>query len=318
MKIKTNKLIYYLRNFSRQLVPKVLYENELESKLRAVEDLDPAILLDRINYYNKLKRPSLLEEETPALEDLQIFKRPREYKFDAFEYTRYFSRKFRTNFLFGDVRHAAKFPTIQKSRPIAEDNTNAILLKLNKARHFIFVKDERSFSSKKNMLIGRHSIYQQNRIRFMDMYFDHPLCDIGQVNNDTESEKWLKPRISIDAHLRYKFILSLEGNDVATNLKWIMSSNSIAVMPMPKYETWFMEGRLVPDFHYIMIKDDFSDLEEKLEYYIDNEDEAQAIISNANKHVQQFLDKRQEDIISLMVLKKYFYCTMQTDEYELL
>jgi hypothetical protein len=168
------------------------------------------------------------------------------------------------------------------------------------------------------MLIGRHSVYHLNRIRFLNMYFDHPLCDIGQVNNDTESNKWLKPRISIEAHLGYKFILSLEGNDVATNLKWIMSSNSVAVMPRPRYETWFMEGRLIPDFHYIMIKDDFSDLEEKLKYYIDNEEAAQAIISNANKHAQQFINKRQEDIISLLVLRKYFYSTMQTDEYELL
>jgi hypothetical protein len=149
MKIKTNKFIYYLRNFSRQLVPQVLYENELEKKLRGFKDIDPAILLDRVNYYNKLKRPSLLEEETPALEDLQIFKSPREYKFDTFEYTRYFSRKFKANFLFGDVIQTAKIPTIQKSRPITGDNTNAILLKLNKARHFIFVKDKRNFSSKK-------------------------------------------------------------------------------------------------------------------------------------------------------------------------
>ena len=42
-----------------------------------------------------------------------------------------------------------------------------------------------------------------------------------------------------------------------------MSSNSVAVMPRPKYESWFMEGRLQPGVHYIEIKDDYSDLEPK-------------------------------------------------------
>src|SRR5690606_11186562 len=102
---------------------------------------------------------------------------------------------------------------------------------------------------------------------------------------------------------------ALEGNDVATNLKWIMSSNSIAVMPLPKYETWFMEGRLVPDYHFICIKDDYSDLEEKLNYYIRHEDKAIEIVSHAHDYVAQFKNKRQEDVIALQVLQKYFDCT---------
>ena len=164
------------------------------------------------------------------------------------------------------------------------------------------------------MLIGRNAVIQEHRIRFMNMYFGHPLCDLGQINKDWGGDlKWLKPKISIAEHLKYKFILSLEGNDVATNLKWIMSSNSVAVMTRPKYETWFMEGRLIPDFHYILIKDDFSDLEEKLNYYIQNTGEAKAIIHNANTYIKQFFNKEQEDMISMLVLQKYFYYTRQID-----
>lgn len=73
----------------------------------------------------------------------------------------------------------------------------------------------------------------------------------------------------------YKFIMALEGNDVASNLKWVMSSNSIAVMPRPTCETWFMEGKLIPNYHYIEIKPDFTDLEERLKYYIEHPEEAQ-------------------------------------------
>ena len=48
----------------------------------------------------------------------------------------------------------------------------------------------------------------------------------------------------ISKQLCYKFIFCIEGADTATNIKWVMSSNSLCVMPKPKYETWFMEGKI--------------------------------------------------------------------------
>ena len=65
---------------------------------------------------------------------------------------------------------------------------------------------------------------------------------VGQVNKPETGGAFLRPKLSILEQLEYKFVLCLEGNDVATNLKWVMSSNSLAVMPKPRYETWFMEG----------------------------------------------------------------------------
>ena len=105
--------------------------------------------------------------------------------------------------------------------------------------------------------------------------------------------------------------MALEGIDVASNLKWVMSSNSIAVMPRPTCETWFMEGTLIPDYHYIEIKPDFSDLEERLNYYIEHVAESLEIIRHAHEYVSQFKDKRRENLISLLVLDKYFKMTGQ-------
>ena len=85
-----------------------------------------------------------------------------------------------------------------------------------------------------------------------------------------------------------------------------MSSNSVAVMPKPKYESWFMEGKLIPNYHYILIKDDYSDLEEKLNFYIENPKKASSIIENAHNHVSKFQDQQTEDLLSLMVIDKYF------------
>jgi len=136
------------------------------------------------------------------------------------------------------------------------------------------------------------------------------MCDLGECDPACHDyPAWHKPKISFYAQLRYKFILALEGNDVATNLKWIMSSNSIAVMPRPRYETWFMEGRLIPDYHYIAIRDDYSDLEERLQYYIDHPDKAREIVAHANEYIRQFADSRRERLISLLTLDKYFSAT---------
>ena len=143
------------------------------------------------------------------------------------------------------------------------------------------------------------------------MYFDHKLCDLGQINSNTDHDHWIKKKISIEVHLKYKFILCIEGVDVATNLKWVMSSNSIAVMAKPKIESWFMEKQLIANYHYIEIKDDYSDLEEKLTFYINNLDECLRIIKNANTYVNQFKDSKREKLISLLVLEKYFIKTLQ-------
>ena len=64
-------------------------------------------------------------------------------------------------------------------------------------------------------------------------------------------------------------------------------------------------------YHYIEIKPDFSDLEERLNYYIEHVDESLEIIRHAHEYVSQFKDKRRENLISLLVLDKYFKMTGQ-------
>jgi spore maturation protein CgeB len=70
-----------------------------------------------------------------------------------------------------------------------------------------------------------------------------------------------------------------------------------------------MEGTLKPNYHYIEVKDDFSDLEERLTYYIEHPEEAEAIIEHAHEYVAKFRDQKRERLISLLVLQKYFDIT---------
>ncbi len=311
-KHKNNKFYYYVLNYLRQLKPSIYYQKKLEKKLMELDDFDMEKILSRVNYYNKLDDVKTLSN-TVSLADLKIEKGSKAYFFDLYEYGRFFHKNLKGHFLFGDITHIPNDPSLVKSRPISDKNENSILLKWNKVRHFTYVKIDKDYLTKKNLMVwrGKVRLLQSHRIRFLTMYYKHPMCNIARVNKNELSTEWLGGRMTIDEQLDYKFILSLEGNDVASNLKWVMSSNSVAVMPKPKFETWFMEGLLIPNYHYILIKDDYSDVEEQLNYYIENPQKAKEIIKNANKYVEQFKDKSSEDLISLIVLKKYFEKTNQ-------
>ena len=302
---KQNKLSFYIQGFARGLFPVQSFEKKIDSLYKTVSKEQLKTVEKRVDYYNKISVETLVNHSGTTITDLLKPKTPKAYYFDTYEYARYFPKDLKIDFAFGDVNTILELPKITKSRPINGNNENNILLNLDKARHFVSVKDNLNFSEKKNIMIGRAAVHQEHRKRFYEKYFHNPLCDLGQVNKNGNQE-WIKPKISIGEHLKNKFILSLEGNDVATNLKWIMSSNSIAVSPPLKMETWYMEGTLKPDEHFIGIDENYENLEEKLQYYIDHEDEALEIIRNAKEYRAQFNDKNVENLISLLVLKKYF------------
>ena len=310
-----SRLFYMLPSIWRFYCPTPGLRHRLDGELAKLDRRpDKDYIYDRLEYYNRLSGTHLLPPDAPRIGDLRLKGEKSAYVFDAQEYLRWFPANLKWNYLFFDLTFVPEYPSIVKSRPINGDNQNSVLLNLDKARHFTFMKDEIPFRDKKDMCIFRgHITRKPQRIRFMEMFADDPMFDTGIVNPDPSfPPQWsAKPKATIWEHLAYKFVMALEGNDVASNLKWIMSSNSVAVMPKPVYETWFMEGRLIPDYHYIEVEADYSDLKDRLNYYIAHPDEAEEISRHANDYVAQFLDPEREKLISLLVLDKYFSCTGQ-------
>lgn len=311
---KNPKWTYYLRNFLLQLVPKVFFvqwRKTLLKNLHLREDYE--YIQQRVDYYCKLQQKQQLSKAIQLSNfRLSKVKEGSVYFWDTIYYLKAFPSKFHFSSLFGDIVHVPEQASIVKSRPINLENENSVLLKLDKVRHFIFLKDKIKFAAKKNILLFRGKIKDKsNRELFFEQYFDHPKCDLGMIDKDLNHlpNAWRVPKLSLYKHLDYKFILALEGIDVASNLKWIMSTNSIAVMPKPSCETWFMEGQLEAGKHYIEIKDDYSDLIEQLDYYNNRPELCEEIIANANAYVAQFKNKKREHIISLLVLQKYFTYT---------
>lgn len=221
MKIrKQNKLFFYPKGYSRFLLPtKKNFKKKITDFKSKLSDEQLEKVQERVDYYCKT---SIQESpENFKIRDLKKTKTPKAYYFDTYKYARFFPENLPINFVFGDVTEVPKLPSVVKSRPISENNQNSILLNLDKARHFVFVEGSKDFLSKENIMIGRGAVFQHHRYLFYEKYFGHPLTDVAQVNTYRGNLDWMKPTISLEKHLEFKFILSLQGNNVATNLKWI-------------------------------------------------------------------------------------------------
>ena len=92
----------------------------------------------------------------------------------------------------------------------------------------------------------------------------------------------------------YKMILIAEGNDVATGGKWAQISSSTLVTTKPKVCSWMGEDRMEGGVHYLEVREDWADLEEKVEWCLENERECEEIGKRGRCWMRRFLDEERE------------------------
>ena len=244
----------------------------------------------------------------------------------------YLPHLYKTTFLFYPHDRVEGFdvPTLVKSRPIHNYN-QSILFNMNYLRHFadIYRADDFDipYEEKKDVLIWRGSdtgygfgndipYRPVSRQTLVEKYHNYPgqEIDVGlssvSVNNKTAKnenpfQNLIKPKLKMNDLLQNKFILSVEGNDVATNMKWILYSNSVAFCPPFTMNSWILEENLQPWQHYIPVKHDFHDLPEKVEWAINHPDQCKQISYQARQYIDQFLDLQKENIVLKSVLEEY-------------
>ena len=308
---KNNKIAYYLKSYLSLVWPATGLRNKLDRLLQSQRDKHAA-LQSRLDYYNKISDARTISNGM----NITRFRDEKKtaYFFDLFLPLRVFPADRQCKFVFGDVVDIPPEPAFVKSRPIAGDNSNAVLMKLDAARHFCFVNDSLAFQDKKSALVWRGrlhlSVKKERRLEFLERFSHLPHYDIGHVNKGDVYPDLRRPPLSIADQLNFKYILSLEGVDVATNLKWIMSSNSLCFSQRPRFETWFMEGRLIPNVHYVEIAEDFSDINDKIAFYERHPEEALRIIANANAYITQFMNADDEALLAHLVVARYFkFCS---------
>ena len=297
------RIAWYARGLWHWLTPYGICKRQTEKLLRdASSRQDFKNIEDRAAYYNKLSKPF---DASDAAMVSEIESDRSRYFLDLIEHAKGFGADRRLHYLFGDITFVPPVPKIVKSRPISNTNTNSIIINLDKRRHFLWTSDPVPFGEKKSAAVWRGGANNKARKLLVEKFYDHPEFDIGHTSGDV-GERPAKRGLTHKEQMQFKYFISLEGNDVATNLKWSMASNMLVMSPKLHFETWFMEGRLEPNRHFVLLRDDFSDLEEKVAFYNENPQAAERIITEAHCWIDQFVDPLKERMIAALVLEKYF------------
>jgi hypothetical protein len=305
--VERNKAIYYIKNGVLDIIPRSFFQRKLKHWILLEKQYSEKLLSKRLNYYHNNLEKKNIPSNLTSLKKITRKNNISMYYYDFMKIGRYFNADFKVNYAFGDIDTNQENLTIVKSRPI-HNNGNSVLLPLDKLRHFNFIEDTISIKDKKDEIVWRGVIHKENRKLLVKKFTNKKRFNVLAIQNKNKKKTGF---LSIKEQLKYKFILSIEGIDVATNLKWIMSSNSLCFMPKPRFETWYMEGELIPNFHYVLIEDDYSDVEEKMNFYSENTDKAEEILTNAKRWTDQFKDKKLEKLVSILVMNSYFKRTKQ-------
>jgi hypothetical protein len=231
----------------------------------------------------------------------------------------------------GDSRLRFAVPTLVKSRLVADRDAGVVLLPLDHDRHWRDVgrvaATDIPFADKDDRLVWRGGTTgrfhadasgeplsaRAHVARLPDL---GPLVDVGyseivQVGPGTSDlplaalQVRLRPPLSLGQQLRSRYLLSLEGNDVATGLKWMLASNSVVVMPVPRCESWACEGELRPFVHYVPVREDLADLAAVHDWCRGHPGDCARIAAEGRDFITRFLNPARERAVALAVLRVY-------------
>lgn len=298
---------YYVGNVLFGLIPGFILRARRRRLLSGWEKRQDAdYIRQRVDTYCSLSEPFTVSNNAIEIHKIRPPRIKSRYSYDAARTLRYFPGQLKVDFFAGDIWENPSTPTIIRGRRLGKNADKAVILNLDRARHFLRPIDRIPFRQKRDELIFRGYTHgKPERRRFLEQWFGKPGFDLGDTDAGHPSP-WYKPPISIPKHFGYKFVLTLEGNDVASALQWVIASGCVPVMPRPTAEGWLMHSKLIPGKHYIEISPDFSDAGEKIAYYINHPEEAEKISMESRKFAEKFFDRRRELIISLLVMEKYF------------
>ena len=205
-----------------------------------------------------------------------------------------------------------ELPILKKTRYI--NNTNVIPLQTFKAyRHWGFWKKvdkhDISYNDKISTVVWRGLITGYTfdgslRHKFNEIYSKYKnKSEINVLNTNWDNNE---NKMSIKELLTHKYIVVIQGNDVATSLPWVMYSNSVPFILEPILkESWAMQGLLIPYKHYIPITLYNNSVINAYKYCQNNPIKCNNIAQNGKRYMKQFKDhnfnlKLQQKIIEIV------------------
>lgn len=123
---------------------------------------------------------------------------------------------------------------------------------------------------------GKHGVDEDINLR--------PIKIPGKDRSLPDNIEWCDKFTKRDA-FGHKCILLLPGNDIASGSSWYFAGNSVVLMPPPHMDH-ILYFELNAWEHYVPLENDPADIRNKLNWVLENQKEAQAIVERAHKRLQ--------------------------------
>ncbi len=113
------------------------------------------------------------------------------------------------------------------------------------------------------------------------------------------------PKISEVDHLKYKYLISVDGNTCAwMRVPWIMASNSVLVKQETSKIEWFYAA-IHPYVHYVPVNENLTNIFTQFEWMKMHDSELQKISTNASHFIKNELMPEHIDAHMAIILDKY-------------
>jgi hypothetical protein len=118
--------------------------------------------------------------------------------------------------------------------------------------------------------------------------FDAKMTNIVQASNGDEAEKirayvdslgLLSAHVPQEEFFKYRFQIDIDGNSNSWGLLPKLMMGSCVLKVVSEWRQWYYDG-LHPWKHYVPIRNDLSDLEERVAWCLDNDEHAREIAAN--------------------------------------
>jgi hypothetical protein len=145
-------------------------------------------------------------------------------------------------------------------------------------------EDTPEFTSKKKQLVWRGSLNTAPEIRAKLLKYTRGKHWASVHVLDWESEDDVRLNLlPIEDHCRYMFMAHVEGRSYSGRDKYLLNCRSVVVTQQLIWRQAHHAAMIAsgPDANYVEVARDFSDLESKVEYFLDHPDVAERIANNS-------------------------------------
>ncbi|KAF7345843.1 CAP10 domain-containing protein [Mycena venus] len=129
---------------------------------------------------------------------------------------------------------------------------------------------------------------------------EHAVCLEEEIRGEYNVETPSQPREEV---YKYKYLLDLDGNSFSGRYFGLLRSGSLVFKSSTFSE--FFDDWLIPYVHFIPVLPDLSDLEKKIEWAIENDEEARQIQANGLEYATRVLTDNQLDCYHISVFLEH-------------